>query len=116
MSKIEGKDWKLEVLPKDKEPKSIMAAYYMFFLLGTFGMHHFYLGHKKRGIYILSLVWMPILIGKYVAPLQHYQWYLIGSVIMVGPLLVYDAFMLWSQVKQYNLENYTEEERRFVEV
>lgn len=60
--------------------KSVAVAYLLWFFLGWFGVHHFYLGKGGRGIgYLLTCAWLTI------------GWWV-------------DLFTLPAQVKRVNLE------------
>ena len=41
-----------EFFPKDQNPR-VYDAYLCLILLGTFGVHQFYIGNKRRGKYLL---------------------------------------------------------------
>lgn len=107
--------WEFEFLPKDKEPKELAVAYWLFFALGTFGVHHFYLGQKKRAIYILVFVWLPILVTKF-TPLLYSRYVLLASVLLVGPLLIFDLLTLFRQVHKYNDIHFPDRDKFSVKV
>lgn len=116
MFKLKGKNWEFEIFPKENIPKSVIVAYGLFFFFGTFGGHHFYLGHKKRGIFILLFV-LPVFITTIFRlhyKIIHYSLWI--SVAAVGPLLVFDLITLWLQVNKFNRENLKPGDQKFLEV
>ena len=78
----------------DKRKKSVGVAYFLWLILGTFGVHKFYTGQKTSGIVYLVLGilgWATV-------------WFAIGFVffIILGILLLIDLFTLPKQVRQAN--------------
>jgi TM2 domain-containing membrane protein YozV len=78
----------------DKRKKSVGVAYFLWLILGTFGVHKFYTGQKTPGIVYLILGilgWTTV-------------WFAIGFVffVILGILLLIDLFTLPKQVRQAN--------------
>lgn len=54
-------------------PKSVGMAYLLWFFLGLFGAHHFYLGKIGRGVgYLVTLGWLGVgwIIDAFTLPAQ----------------------------------------------
>ncbi len=78
----------------DAGKKSALLAYLLWFFLGTFGIHRFYLGRIFTGLMMLGLTVM----GSITA------WILVGY-IPLGIVFVWwllDALLTYHMVEQYN--------------
>ncbi|RME64082.1 MAG: TM2 domain-containing protein [Alphaproteobacteria bacterium] len=79
----------------EAQRKSGLLAYALWFFLGTFGVHRFYLGHWTSGFIMLgltalgSLTWV-IVIG----------WLFLG---VVGLWWLLDAILTYRMVEDYNI-------------
>ena len=100
--KYSGKDWEIEIFPENKKPRKSSVAYGLFLFFGTFGAHHFYLRNKKRGFYILIVTLITIATGGVAAPSRTFLYTFVGSLVLIGPVLVYDVLTLWLQVRRFN--------------
>jgi TM2 domain-containing membrane protein YozV len=80
----------------DANRKSVGAAYLLWFFLGGFGAHRFYLGHIVSGaiqLVLFVLGWMTV-------------WIVIGAVplTVVGIWWLVDAFLIPGMARGHNLE------------
>ncbi|MDK2991497.1 MAG: hypothetical protein PWP48_730 [Clostridiales bacterium] len=89
----------------EKRKKSIGLAYFLWLILGTLGIHKFYIGQKTWGIVYLILGilgWPTVLI---LAIQGHgLVWMSIGLVFVavLGILLLIDVFTISKQVREAN--------------
>lgn len=70
-------------LQYDARKKSVTAAYVLWFLLGYFGAHRFYLGHVNSGLaqfVLLALGWIPGFAGWFVLAI----WWLVDAFLIPG--------------------------------
>jgi TM2 domain-containing membrane protein YozV len=59
--------------PAQYPPKSLLAAYVLWFFLGAFGVQHFYLGKVGRGLlylFTLGVFGIGILVDLFTLPAQ----------------------------------------------
>lgn len=80
----------------DANRKSVGVAYLLWFFLGGFGAHRFYLGHIVSGaiqLMLFVLGWLTV-------------WVVIGAVplIVVGIWWLVDAFLIPGMARDHNLE------------
>lgn len=78
----------------DANKKSLFVAYLLWFFLGGFGAHRFYLGAKTSGLVMLLLMLVGVI--TYVV--------LVGALFMgvVGVWWVIDAFLIPGLASRYN--------------
>lgn len=70
-------------LQYDAQKKSIAAAYVLWFFLGYFGAHRFYLGNVNSGLIqfaLLALGWIPGFAGWFILAI----WWLIDAFVLPG--------------------------------
>lgn len=97
--------------PKTKELRSVDAFFYLI-LLGTFGAHQFYLGNKRRALYLLitcGISHLFLILFSYTYPyftnlfgfklgmLVLFSGYLLGA-----PVWIWDFITLTGQVRDKN--------------
>jgi TM2 domain-containing membrane protein YozV len=80
----------------DANRKSVGVAYLLWFFLGGFGAHRFYLGHIVSGaiqLMLFVLGWMTV-------------WIIIGAVplTVIGIWWLVDAFLIPGMARGHNLE------------
>ena len=68
------------------QPRSIAIAYLLWFFLGGLGVHRFYLGHTRSGLYMLGLCVLSLILSLVV----------IGALgfIVLGVWWLVDAFLI----------------------
>lgn len=78
----------------DARKKSALLAYLLWFFLGFFGLHRFYLGHVVSGLIMLGLT----VVGSVL------QFILIGYIplAIVGVWWLIDALLTYTMVENYN--------------
>lgn len=65
----------------DAQKKSVGAAYILWFVLGYFGAHRFYLGHVNSGLAqfaLFALGWIPVFTGWFVLAI----WWLVDAFVI----------------------------------
>lgn len=98
----------IEFFPKETNKKiRLDEAYIYLFFVGTFGVHQFYLGNKKRGYYLLATAGIShllfIIYFTFKHQILHYidvaaiSYILLGYVLAL-PLLAWDLITLPFQV------------------
>ena len=100
-----------EIFPKDKA-KRFQDTLVCWFFLGTFGLHQFYLGNKKRGLYFLltsgvSHFLLAIAINTKTIPRQGLPFKIYLGAIVLGyalgvPVLFWDLIRMPSHVRTAN--------------
>ncbi|WP_435165827.1 TM2 domain-containing protein [Falsirhodobacter sp. 1013] len=65
------------------EAKSPGAAYLLWFFLGTFGVHRFYLGHLKTGLALLALMLLGV-VTMGVSSLMALLWWVVDAFLIPG--------------------------------
>lgn len=98
----------IEFFPKEPNKQiRLDEAYIYLFFVGTFGVHQFYLGNKKRGYYLLATAGMSHLLFityfTFKKQVLHYVDAAAISYILIGyflalPLLAWDLISLPFQV------------------
>ncbi len=116
MFKKEGKNWEIEVLPKEHRLKSVYLAYVIYLIFGMFGLHHFYLRQMKRGVAYLALCISPIIIAMTGPSHQTSEIIFYGAWGVLTFLLIIDLFTLVGQVNYFNNKHFTSEERKTYEL
>lgn len=105
------KNWKLEFFPKEKK-LSYDNTFWSWLILGSFGVHQFYLGNKKKGFYLLStsglshfLILLALCI-KINWPKGIFLYVYLGIIILGAilgvPVLIWDLIKMRDQVKAVN--------------
>lgn len=74
--------------------KSIGIAYFLFFFLGIFGIHHLYLGHYIKWLYNIAVM------GLCIALLKNHQ--IAGAIICFIVWGLISFLILWAQVGRAN--------------
>lgn len=73
----QGVDGTQPILVMEARTKEVGIAYIFWFLLGTFGAHHFYLGKTGRGLFYLftlgGVFWIGCIIDLFTLPAQTRQ-------------------------------------------
>ncbi len=107
---------KLEVLPKESRLKSVYLAYMIYLLLGSFGVHHFYLKQYKRGVVYIVLFFLPILVSAFISSKNAIEslFYVFWGIMLI--FLLIDLFTLVFQVNNYNREHFSTEQRKSIEI
>lgn len=103
-----------EWFPKDERIK-LQDIFLLHLFLGTFGLHQFYLGNRKRGLYLFlttGLSHLLVLSGITFnsASIEILGFKMIPLIISIGyiigaPLWLYDLITLPIQVRKVNRDN-----------
>lgn len=80
----------------DANKRSTLIAYLLWFFLGVFGVHRFYLKHTKTGLAQLAITLISIPLAFIGVGLITY--------FIVGIWLLVDAFLIPGMVRGYNNE------------
>jgi|SRR5690606_2369443 len=98
----------IEFFPKEPSKQiRLDEAYVYWFLFGSLGVHHFYMGNKRRGCYLLATSGVSHILFIIYATFKHQILHYIDiaaiNYIFIGyflalPLLVWDLFTLPFQV------------------
>jgi len=103
-----NKNKSFDFFPKEKNFR-LQDAFIYWFLLGTFGVHQFYLRNKRRGCYLLITCGMShlliLLIPKIYPALKMKLGFKLALIVILGgyilgaPVLLWDLLTLSSQVR-----------------
>ncbi len=97
---IQNQSFLSKVLTPQEEGKSQLVALLLAFFLGMWGVHNFYLGHKKKGMtqLLLSLGALVLyVVGIITAAIG------IGAILMLLSSLVWLAVWVWSIIDFVNI-------------
>lgn len=93
---IFGLTWEKNLVPHSvpAAPKNVVLAYVLWFFLGIFGVHQYYIGNVKRGLFILA-AWAIAAITSAI---------FIGGIIGLALFVywIYEAVTLNDQVQEAN--------------
>jgi len=93
---IFGLTWEKNLVshPVPAAPKNVVLAYVLWFFLGVFGVHQYYIGNMKRGLFILA-AWAIAAITSAI---------FIGGIIGLALFVywIYEAVTLNDQVQEAN--------------
>jgi TM2 domain-containing membrane protein YozV len=68
------------------QSRSLVIAYLLWFFLGGFGVHRFYLGHTRTGLYMLGLCILSAILSIVVVGVLGYIalgiWWLVDAFLM----------------------------------
>lgn len=104
----------MEFFPKENKIIRQLDAFFYLIVLGTFGVHQFYLGNKKRGYYLLATCGashLMILTGpyfnRYLSTFMDHK--LALGIVLVGyilgaPVWLFDLVTLYWQVEKAKLK------------
>jgi TM2 domain-containing membrane protein YozV len=111
----------VEFFPKENKIIRYQDALFYLIVLGTFGVHQFYLGNKKRGYYLLATCGISHLMVLTGTSFTHYISGLINPasalfIVFAGyalgaPVWLYDLVTLDWQVKKAKLKQDFENQR-----
>ena len=100
----------MDMITYNEKKKSKIAAYLLWFFLGGFGAHQFYLGNIKTGVFYICL-WAfymfsylmatgMALSGTRVIPVVFLPSIILSIIFAV--LLIKDAFLVYKKIEKYN--------------
>jgi TM2 domain-containing membrane protein YozV len=88
-------DAEVKLMRYDANKKSLAVAYLLWFFVGGFGAHRFYLGRIKSGIALPALFILPCILAFFV-PLA------IFLIAVAGIWLFADIFLIPGMVRDWN--------------